>query len=157
MLPVLNPFKPARRHATGVGEDVGENDDATGIEDGVGLGRDRGVGRLDDDRGLDRGGVGGGEDAPERCRNENVAVGGEELLAADPVSLGVAVEPAAVGQGVLEHAGDVEAVGPVVGTAGITDGDEAAFGVVEEAGGEGADVPEALQRDPRSGELPAGP
>jgi hypothetical protein len=50
VLAVLHPLKPARRHAAGVGEDVGEHHDATGREQVVGLGLDRRVGRFDDDR-----------------------------------------------------------------------------------------------------------
>jgi len=60
-----------------------------------------------------------------------------------------------VGRGVLEHPRDVEAVVAPVGPAGVAHRHEAAFGVVEEAGREGADVAEALQRDAGAGDPPA--
>ena len=50
---VLDPFEVRRRDAAGVGEDVGNDEDAALVQLLVGLGRRRAVGALGDDLRLD--------------------------------------------------------------------------------------------------------
>src|SRR5208282_4602330 len=52
VLEVLNPFKVADNDPARVGQDIGDDGDATSIEHQVGLGPGRAVGRLDDQLGL---------------------------------------------------------------------------------------------------------
>ena len=155
MLPVLHPLEPARRHASGIGKDVGEHHDAAGGQEVVGRGLDRGVGRLDHDRGADRRRIGAGDHAAERRRNQHVAVGREEFRAGDRLAAAEADQPAGVGPRVPQQFEHVEAAWIVKGVGGIAHRDDPTFGVVEILGGVGADVAKALDCDPRAGNLPA--
>ncbi len=155
VLAVLHPLEPTGRHAARVDEDVGGHDHALRVEDRVGLGRDRGVGGLDDERGLHGGGVFLREHAAEGGGDQHVAVDGEELGIREGVAAGETGEPAAVGPGVAEQFKHVEAALAVEAAAGVGDGDDPAFGVGEEFGGVGADVAEALDGDPRARDFPA--
>ena len=65
---VLHPLEVADRHAAGVAQDVGDQEDAAPEEDLVRLGRRRAVGGLGDDLGLDPLGVVGRDLVLERGR-----------------------------------------------------------------------------------------
>ena len=72
-LKVLHPFKVADGHASGVGEDVGNNGCAAIIEDAIGLWCGGAVGSLDNQVGFDAAGVPAGQLVFQRGGNQHVA------------------------------------------------------------------------------------
>src|SRR4029077_8469033 len=77
---VLYPFEIADGDATGVGKNVRQNGDAAAGEDFVGMGRGGPVGGFSDDASFDGFGVVQRDDVFERCRDQNVALHGEQLV-----------------------------------------------------------------------------
>ena len=80
---VLHPLEVADGHAAGVAQDVRDHEHAVVVQDLVGLGGRRAVGGLGDDLGLDPVRVGDGDLVLERGRDQDVALGLEELGVGD--------------------------------------------------------------------------
>ena len=115
-LHVLDPLEVADRHAAGVAQDVGDDEDAAVVQDLVGLRGGRPVGGLGDDLGLDLRRVGAGDLVLERGGDEDVAVELEQLVVRDLVGAGEADDGAVLGLPGA-HLGRIEA-GCVVDAAG---------------------------------------
>ena len=77
---VLHPLEVADGHAAGVAQDVRDHEHAALEQDRVGLGRRGAVGGLGDDLGLDLARVLDGDLVLERGRDQDVALGLEELV-----------------------------------------------------------------------------
>ena len=73
-LHVLDPLEVADRHAAGVAQDVRDQEHAVVVQDLVGLGRGRPVGRLGHDLGLDPMRVALRDLVLERGRHQDLAV-----------------------------------------------------------------------------------
>jgi len=86
-LQVLHPLEVADRHAASVGQDIGKDFDPPLRQDLVGVRVNRAVGRFDDDRGLDAGGVLLRDDAAEGCRDEQIDVELQKLIVANPLCI----------------------------------------------------------------------
>ena len=143
LLQALHPLEVRDDDPAGVGEDVGEDEDASLLEDLVGLGSDRAVRALADDRGLDAVRVLGRDHLLERAGSEQVALQLEQLLGVDLLGAGEVAERA-----VLplpgERRGDVDALLVVEGDGRVGDADHLRAVLVQEHREVAADVPEAL-------------
>jgi hypothetical protein len=122
---------------------VGRDDDAALRQLLLGGRRGRRVGALDDEAGADLVGVGAMDHAAERRGDQEVAGDGEDLLVGDRLALREARDGAVL-RHVREQRRHVEAVGVVQAAVDVRDRHHLATQLVEEAGGEGADVAEAL-------------
>jgi hypothetical protein len=80
---VLGPFEVGTDNAAGVGEEIGNDKDALGVENGVGLRGYRTVGSLDDVPGLYLVGVVLVNRTLKSCGNEDISVEEEKLLCVD--------------------------------------------------------------------------
>jgi hypothetical protein len=143
---VLDPLEVAGGDAAGVGEDVGDDEDALVREDLVGDCGGWAVGAFAEDLTAEAVGVAAGDDVFGGGGDEDLAVVGQELVLVGGLGLGEAVDGAGA-LAVLDERGDVDAV--LVVEAAVVLGDAgdgvALFG--EELGGVGADVAEALDDD----------
>jgi hypothetical protein len=143
---VLDPFEVAGGDAAGVGEDVGDDEDALVGEDLVGDCGCWAVGTFAEDPAADAVGVAAGDDVFGGRGDEDLAVVGDELVLVGGLGLGEAVDGAGF-FAVLDEGGDVDAVLVVEATVVLGDADDGVALLGEEFGGVGADVAEALDDD----------
>jgi hypothetical protein len=73
VLTILDPFKVTSRHTAGIGQDVGQDNDAAFIEDFIRVGIGRSVGAFDNDRGLYTGRILGGAGIKRSTSNSNIS------------------------------------------------------------------------------------
>ena len=140
---VLHPLEVGDRHAAGVGEDVGHDEDAFRLENLVGIGRGRAVGTLDDDLGLNARSVGRGDLVLGRGGHQQIAVEFEQLLAVDAFGAREAFEGAVL----VEKAEDgrhVQAVLIVDRAVDVRDRRDLVAHLLNELGAQAADVAAAL-------------
>ena len=143
---VLHPLEVAGGDAAGVGQDVGDDEDAFLGEDGVGFDGGRAVGAFAEDAALKSTGVAAGDDVLGGGGDEYVARLGEEGVLVEGLRAGEAMDGAGAGL-VLEELGDVDAVGVVECAVELADADDLVALLPEEIGGVGADVAESLHDD----------
>ena len=143
ILQVLHPLEVADGDTAGVGQDVGNDEDALAVQDVVGHRRHRAVGRLGDDLGLDVRGVLGGDDVFKRRGNEDVALELEHFLVAEARGARQGHDRAVLLL-VLDGLDGVEAARVDDAAPRVADGDDLRPLLVEEPGGDAASVAEAL-------------
>src|ERR1700677_4115825 len=140
---VLHPLEVAGGDAAGIGEDVGDDEDALVGEDLVGDGGGGAVGAFAEDFATDSVGVFAGDDVFSRRGDEDFAVVGEELAGVGGIGLGEAGDGAGA-LAVLDEGGDVDAVFIVEAAVELDDADDGVALLGQELGGVGADVAKAL-------------
>src|ERR1022692_1644076 len=145
-LQVLNPFEVRHGHATGVGEDVGDDGDPAALENAVRVGRGRPVGAFDDEPRLDPSRVARGDLILHRSRHQDIDLELEQLGVGDRGAAGK-IAYATVLLPVREQGGNVEA-GPRVDTAShVRNCADREPRFMHELRGPAADVAEALYGD----------
>ena len=143
---ILDPLEVAGGDASGVGEDVGDDEDALVAEDLVGDGGGGAVGAFAEDLAADTFGVFAGDDVLGGCGDEDVALVGEEFVLVGRFGLAEAVDGARF-SAVFDERGDVDAIGVVESAVVLGNADDGVALFVKELGGVGADVAEALDDD----------
>src|ERR1700716_1410279 len=106
---VLDPFEVAGGDAAGVGEDVGDDEDAFVGEDLIGNRSGGAVGAFAENLAADAFGVLAGDDVFSRGRDEDLAVVGEEVVIVGGFGLGESGDGAGA-LAMLDEGGDVDAV-----------------------------------------------
>ena len=119
------------------------------MENIVGIGVHRRIGRFDNDRRLDLVGVFRGEHPAQGRRNQHVDVELQQLFVGQMFGLFVAGQRPAISQSIAQHAGQVESARPIVAAAHVADGDDLALGVTEKFGRVRTDIAEPLNGDAR--------
>ena len=79
-LPVLHPLEVRNGDTARVRQDVRKNDDVPGLEDLVGLGRERAIGKFENDASLYAGSIAFMDHVLQRRRNEQFAVDRNEIV-----------------------------------------------------------------------------
>src|SRR5579864_784751 len=147
-LQVLHPLEVGDDHTARVGDDVGDQEDAALVEDGVRLGRDRRVGALCDEPRPDASRVLVGDLVLHRGGHQHRDRKLEQLRVGDGVGL---LEPthAAAHLAVLLERGEVQAPWVVDAALRVADRDHLQPGLGEEPRRRAADLPIALHGDGR--------
>jgi len=143
---ILDPLEVAGGDAAGIGQDVGDDEDALVTEDLVGDGGGWAVGAFAEDLATDPFGVFAGDDVLGGCGDEDVALVGEEFMPVGGFGLAEAIDSSGLGA-VFDERGDVDAIGVVESAVVLRNADDGVALFVKELGGVGADVAEALDDD----------
>jgi len=143
---ILDPLEVAGGNTAGVGEDVGDDEDAFVAENLVGDRGCRSVGAFAENFAADAIGVAAGDDVFGRRGDEDLAVVGEEFVLVGRFGLGEAVDGAGA-LAVFDEGRNVDAVLVVEAAVVLGDADDGVALFVKELGGVGAYVAEALDDD----------
>ncbi len=146
---ILYPLEVRDRHATGVGEDVRDNEHAVLVKNGIGRSRCRAVGSLTDDPRLDVTRVPRGDDVLQGGGKQHIDVERQQIGTRYDFRLAVSIERPIlfyVGNGII----DVDALLVVQRDRSISDRDDLATLARQKLGRDRADVAKALNRDGRS-------
>src|SRR5437660_1373477 len=145
-LEVLHPLEVGDDHASSVGDDVGDEEYAAVVQDGIGVGRDRRVGAFGDQAGTDPRSVVRRDDILGGGRHKHCDRQLEELRIGNAVGL-LEARDAAADLLVLTQRCEVEAVRVVDTTLGVADGDNLEPGLRQQARSRPADLAIALHGD----------
>src|SRR5262249_45403755 len=142
-LQVLHPFEIGDSDAAGVGQDVGNHDDAFFEQYAVGAGSGRAVGGLGDDPGFDAVGVGHSDLVFQRGGNQHVTIQLQYFLAGDGFGSGKAGH--GPGFGLVGHdVRNVQAFAVEDSTLGIANGNDLGPKSMQQLGGDATGVAKAL-------------
>src|SRR6266481_3922469 len=146
---VLYPFEIADGDATGVGKNVRQNGDTAARENFVGVGGGGAVGGFSDNASFDGFGVVQRDDVFERCRDQNVALHGEQLVVREARCAGHAddrARPLLVANGF----DGIDAARIGYAAARVAERDDFGFLLGKETRRSGTGVAESLNRDGRA-------
>src|SRR5207245_6511189 len=129
----------AYRHPPGVGQDVGDDEDALLLENLVGRRGGGAVGAFADDLRFDVGSVLAGDDVLSGGGDQDVAVGHEQLLVRDVLGLGVGGEMPALSNP-AQQVGHIEWLGLVDAARFVGPGHDRRAFAGHQGGREGRDV-----------------
>ena len=143
---ILDPFKIADGDTTRIGENIGNHQNSSLMEDLVRFRSGRIIRRFDDEFRLNQRGGFGGELTTERRRNQEIALGRKQLFVRDCFRPRKTLDTV-VGFGVLGQLRDIESLGVGTSPSHVSDRHDASSPFVQELGGERADISKSLQCD----------
>ena len=147
LLQILDPLEIRNSDATGVGQDIRDDEHPLVVEDLVGLGSGRAIGSLADDLGLDPAGVSLVDLVFQRGRHQHGDGQLQQLFIGD--ELADFLPQAPVQLLLADDLVELDAAFVVAGAVRVADGDDLAAGLGEQFGGGVADITDALDRDGR--------
>src|SRR5262249_1979959 len=123
VLPILHPLEVAGGHSASIGENVGQHEHFTLLEDGVGVDDGRVVGRLDDVLGPHVFRVVFREDAAQGSGNQNIHRQHQQFFVADLFALGKFADAGVVADE-IEQSRNIETLGIEDAAVFVADGDD---------------------------------
>ena len=149
LVEILGPLEVGDDYPAGVDEDVRDDGDAPVVEDPVGLGRQRMVGRFDHYGRPDTRGVAGVDHPLDGGGHQEVALQLEQLLVGNPVGAGQAGDHARP-LFILEERIHIDTLLCIDPATDVADGDDFAPHLGGQPGRPRPDLPAPLDRDPTS-------